>query len=124
MRTSLPDIVPPERRFPEIHPESLGMTEACSPHLLGDPYVELGEERRGNFGQSVEGLEPQDRRPATGATLPPSGGRDLRGGYPRMQGLQKREREAASRSDGWYHTGDAAWRDEDGWYYFTGASAT
>ncbi|HEX5094654.1 MAG TPA: class I adenylate-forming enzyme family protein, partial [Acidimicrobiia bacterium] len=56
VRTSLPDIVPPERRFPEIHPESLGMTEACSSHLLGDPYVELGEERRGNFGQSVEGL--------------------------------------------------------------------
>ena len=121
VRTSLPDIVPPERRFPEIHPESLGMTEACSSHLLGDPYVELGEERRGNFGQSVEGLSHKIVDPATGETLPPRAeGEICVRGYSVMQGLQKREREAVFDSEGWYHTGDAGWRDEDGWYYFTG----
>jgi acyl-CoA synthetase (AMP-forming)/AMP-acid ligase II len=121
VRTSLPDIVAPERRFPEIHPESLGMTEACSSHLLGDPYVELGEAQRGNFGQSMEGLSHKIVDPETGETLPPRAeGEICVRGYSVMQGLQKREREAVFDADGWYHTGDAGWRDEDGWYYFTG----
>ena len=82
--------------FPEIHPESLGMTEACSSHLLGDPYVELGEERRGNFGQSVEGLATRSSTSPPARRCRPGGGRDPRARLPVMQGLQKREREAAS----------------------------
>ncbi len=30
------------------------------------------------------------------------------------------EKTAAAMHDGWYHTGDTAWEDEDGYYWFVG----
>ena len=34
--------------------------------------------------------------------------------------LHDKEKTAAVMRDGWYHTGDTAWRDEDGYYWYVG----
>jgi acyl-coenzyme A synthetase/AMP-(fatty) acid ligase len=37
-----------------------------------------------------------------------------------MQGMYKREREQVFDADGYYHTGDGGYFNEDGWLFFTG----
>jgi len=97
------------------------MTETCSCHTNHDPYDELDASKQGTFGPSVEGLEHKIIDPATGEPLMPGEeGEILVRGYALMQGRQKVEREDVFDSDGWYHSGDAGYLDEDGWLFFTG----
>jgi acyl-CoA synthetase (AMP-forming)/AMP-acid ligase II len=120
-RTSMPALVPPERRAPEIHSEALGMTEACSLHSGFDPYAPQPPERRGTYGRPIEGMTRKIIDPDSGEALPArrSGEICVRG-HALMQGLYKVERESVFEPDGFYRTGDAGWLDEDGWLYFTG----
>jgi acyl-CoA synthetase (AMP-forming)/AMP-acid ligase II len=121
VRTSMPDLVAPERRPPEVSSTSLGMTEMCSSHTLWDQYDPLPESRRGTFGKSLPGIEHKVVDPDTGAELGPGEDGELWArGYSLMQGLQRREREEVFEADGWYRTGDAGHFDADGWFYFTG----
>lgn len=120
-RTSMPDFVPDHARPPAISSMALGMTEACSCHTNFDPYVPLDESKRGTFGPSIDGLEHKIIDPATGATLPPRAeGEILVRGYSMMLGRHKVERQDTFDADGWYHTGDAGYLDEDGWLFFVG----
>ena len=121
VRTSMPDMVPPDRRPPEVNSTSLGMTEMCSSHTLWDQYDPLPESRRGTFGRSLPGISHKVVDPETGEELP--AGRDgelWARGYSLMQGLWRREREDVFEPDGWYRTGDVGHFDEDGWFYFVG----
>jgi len=121
VRTSMPDIVPPEHRPPPVNSTSLGMTEMCSSHTLWDQYDPLPESRRGAFGKSLPGISHKVVDPETGGEVPVSVDGELWvRGYSLMQGLQRREREEVFEPDGWYRTGDAGHFDADGWFYFTG----
>jgi len=120
-RTSMLDLVPPDRRPPPVWSNSLGMTELCGNHVGADPYEPQPEHRRGTFGRSLEGLEHRVVDPETGDVLPPGTEGELWArGYSLMLGLYKREREDVFTPDGFYRTGDAGWMDEDGWFFFTG----
>jgi acyl-CoA synthetase (AMP-forming)/AMP-acid ligase II len=120
-RTSMPDFVPAEARPPAISSMALGMTEACSCHTNFDPYVPLDESKRGTFGPSIEGLEHKIIDPGTGQELP-SGqeGEICVRGYSMMLGRHKVERQDTFDADGWYHTGDAGWLNDEGWLFFVG----
>jgi len=121
VRTSMPDLVPPEHRPPDVNSTSLGMTEMCSSHTLWDQYDPLPESRRGTFGKSLPGIEHKVVDPETLEELPTGVDGELWArGYSLMQGLQRREREDVFERDGWYRTGDAGHFDDDGWFYFTG----
>jgi len=121
VRTSMPDMVSPERRPPDVNSTSLGMTETCSSHTLWDQYDALPEQRRGTFGKPLEGVFHKIVDPDTGESLPPgSEGEVWVRGYSLMQGLHRREREEVFESDAWYRTGDAGRFDDDGWFYFIG----
>jgi acyl-CoA synthetase (AMP-forming)/AMP-acid ligase II len=121
VRTSMPDLVPPEHRPPEVNSTSLGMTEMCSSHTLWDQYDPLPESRRGTFGKPLPGISHKIVDPDTLEEVPPGvDGEVWARGYSLMQGLQRREREDVFEPDGWYRTGDAGHFDDDGWFYFTG----
>ena len=110
----------PSNSRAEIRSNSLGMTETCGPHTNFDAYVALPEKRRGTFGLPLEGVEHRIVDPATGEALPPGKeGEICVRGYSVMQGLYKLERERSFDADGFYHTGDGGWFDEDGWLFFT-----
>ena len=121
VRTSMPELAPPEHRPPDVNSTSLGMTEMCSSHTLWDQYDPLPESRRGTFGKSLPGIEHKVVDPETLEELPTGVEGELWArGYSLMQGLQRREREDVFERDGWYRTGDAGHFDDDGWFYFTG----
>ena len=121
VRTSMPDLVPPEHRPPEVNSTSLGMTEMCSSHTLWDQYDPLPESRRGTFGKPLPGISHKVVDPETLEEVPAGvDGEVWARGYSLMQGLQRREREDVFEPDGWYRTGDAGHFDADGWFYFTG----
>lgn len=117
----MPAMVAPDRRPPDPHAESLGMTELCGNHLGADPYLPQPEERRGTYGPSLEGLEHRIVSRETGEEVPRGTVGEIHArGYSLMQGLYKREREDVFTADGFYATGDAGWMDADGWVTFTG----
>jgi acyl-CoA synthetase (AMP-forming)/AMP-acid ligase II len=122
-RGSLWQILPEHLRpkDPLLRSNSLGMTETCGPHTVGDSREDLPERLRGAFGRAVPGVEHKIVDPETGASLP-SGevGEICVRGYNRTQGLYKVEREAAFDADGYYHTGDSGSFTEDGWLFFRG----
>lgn len=122
-RGSLWQVVPEHLRpkDPLLRSNSLGMTETCGPHTVGDSRVDLPERLRGAFGRAVPGVEHKIVDPETGATLPPGElGEICVRGYSRMQALYKVEREQTFDADGFYHTGDAGFFDPDGWLFFRG----
>jgi acyl-CoA synthetase (AMP-forming)/AMP-acid ligase II len=105
---------------PELRSNSLGMTETCGPHTYDRMDVDLPERLRGSFGHAVPGVEHKVVDPATGATLPPGQlGEICVRGYSLMLGLHKQEREDVFDRDGYYHTGDAGYFDEDGVLFFS-----
>jgi acyl-CoA synthetase (AMP-forming)/AMP-acid ligase II len=120
-RTSMPLLVGPDRRAPEIHSEALGMTETCSLHSGFDPYAPQPPERRGTYGRPLEGMCLEIVEPESGRICPPGSPGEIRvRGQALMQGLYKLEREQVFEPDGFYRTGDAGWLDADGWLYYTG----
>jgi acyl-CoA synthetase (AMP-forming)/AMP-acid ligase II len=115
----LPDEIRP--RDPELRSNALGMTETCGPHTIERMDVDLPEELRSTFGRSAPGVSHRVIDPETGERLPPaSEGEICVRGYNLMQGLYKVEREDTFDSEGFYHTGDGGFFNEDGWLFFKG----
>lgn len=118
-RTSMPAMVPPERR--PVGADSLGMTELCGNHLGADPYTAQPPHRKNTVGPSIEGLTHRIVDPETGEPQKPGAvGEIWVRGYSLMSRLYKREREDVFTPDGFYRTGDCGCVDEDGWVTFTG----
>lgn len=106
---------------PELRSNGLGMTETCSPHSLDMMTRDLPEQLRGSYGRALEGIEHKIIDPETGNTLGPNEhGELLVRGYNLMQGLYKMEREATFDKDGFYHTDDGCYLNEDGVLFFKG----
>ena len=102
---------------PDLRGNSLGMTETCGPHTYSEG--ELPEELRGSFGPAVAGLEHKVVDPDSGETLPRGElGEICVRGYSLMQGLYKVERDQTLDADGYYHTGDMGYFDENDILYF------
>lgn len=118
-RTSMPAMVPPERR--PKGPNALGMTELCGNHIGVDPYVPQPPDRSETGGVSIEGLQHMLVDPDTGQPVPVgTPGEIWVRGYSLMQRLHKREREEVFTPDGYYRTGDCGVEYDDGWIRFTG----
>jgi len=106
---------------PELRSNGLGMTETCSPHSLDMMTLDLPESLRGSYGRALEGIEHKIINPETGETLPANEhGELLVRGYNLMQGLYKVEREDTFDKDGFYHTDDGCYLNEDGVLFFKG----
>jgi acyl-CoA synthetase (AMP-forming)/AMP-acid ligase II len=118
-RTSLPAIVPPDRR--PKGPSALGMTELCGNHIGVDPYPPQPPDRAETGGFSVDGLSHILVDPETGVPVPVGiEGEIWVRGYSLMQRLYKREREDVFTANGYYRTGDCGVEYDDGWIRFTG----
>lgn len=104
---------------PELRSNALGMTETCGPHSIDHMDVDLAEEMRGSYGRALEGVEHKVVDPDSGKTLPSGTEGELCiRGYNVMQGLYKIEREDCFDADGFYHSGDGGYLNEDGFLFF------
>ncbi len=101
--------------------QSLGMTETCGPHTIQEIGLRPAAEVGGSYGHSVPGVEHKVVDPVSGATLA-SGqmGEVCVRGYSLMLGFYKKERADVFDRDGWYHTGDGGFLDDDGHFYYQG----
>ncbi|UCE84956.1 MAG: long-chain fatty acid--CoA ligase, partial [Deltaproteobacteria bacterium] len=120
---NLYDVLPENVRpaDPELRSNALGMTETGGPHTIDRMDVDLPETLRGSFGRSVPGLEHKILDSETREALPPGReGEICARGYSLMQGLYKLEREDVFDRDGFYHTGDVGYFDDDGFLFFKG----
>ena len=104
---------------PELRSNALGMTETCGPHSIDHMDVDLEEAMRGSFGRALEGVEHKMVDPDSGEILPAGVDGELCiRGYNVMQGLYKVEREDCFDADGFYHSGDGGYLNEDGFLFF------
>ncbi|MBV8930175.1 MAG: long-chain fatty acid--CoA ligase, partial [Mycobacteriaceae bacterium] len=106
---------------PELRHNMLGMTEAGSVLLISGDETDQPEHRRGSFGIPAPGFETKIVDPDTGVVLGVNhvGELCIRGPY-LMQGYYGRSREECFADDGWFHTGDLARQDGDGFVYYVG----
>lgn len=110
-----------ERRLPQAsYVEGWGMSESTgSGTINGGPF----ERRLGSIGRAVWGVEIRIVDEEGNALLP---GRDNVGelvmrGHNIMKGyLNRADATAKAVRDGWLHTGDLAWRDDDDYFYIVG----
>lgn len=110
---------PPEGEWERA--QSLGMTETFGPHTIQDVGLRPATEVRGSYGHSVPGVEHEIVDPVTGEKLPPGQmGEICVRGYSLMLGLYKKERGDVFDRDGWYHTGDGGFFDEEGHLHYKG----
>ncbi|MCB9780640.1 MAG: AMP-binding protein [Alphaproteobacteria bacterium] len=98
--------------------ERYGMTEVGL--VLSNPYD--GERRPGAVGFPVPGVSARITDPTTGEELPPGEVGEIRihgdsviSGY-----LNLPEQSAAAIEDGWMHTGDLGFVDDDGYFHVVG----
>jgi long-chain acyl-CoA synthetase len=96
--------------------ESYGLTETSSVTHCNPIY---GERRAGSIGLPVPMTEARIVDPESGQALPISELGELTVRGPQvMAGYWGRPGETAAMiRDGWLHTGDLAWQDEDGYFY-------
>jgi len=114
------DLLAPEIRVPDagllVNP--LGMTETATSHTWWPPERPLPPEKRGSVGPPAPGWDHKiiDEH---GNEVPVGvdGEICVRGGS-LMRGIIGRERDEVFDRDGYYPTGDAGHRDEDGHFYF------
>jgi acyl-CoA synthetase (AMP-forming)/AMP-acid ligase II len=108
---------------PELRHNMLGMTEAGGVLLISGDESDQPEARRGSFGTPAPGFETMLVDPGTRVNVAVGevGELCIRGPYV-MQGYYKRAREECFDADGWFHTGDLARTDADGFVYFVGRS--
>lgn len=114
-------LLPPGARpaDPELRSNALGMTETCGPHTIDRMDSDLPESLRGSFGHAAEGVAHKIVDPATGERLPTGvEGEICIRGYNVIQGLYKVERENCFDTEGFYHSGDSGYFNEDGVLFF------
>jgi len=117
-----PSLLSPDRRGsdPSLRVAQLGMTETCSSHTWWPPAEQLPEEKRGSLGVTAPGFEHKVVDEAGDAVGPGVHGEICVRGWPMMRGMVGRTWAEVFDADGWYHTGDSAYYDEDGHLYFSG----
>jgi acetyl-CoA synthetase len=103
-----------------IH-EGYGQTETCL-QIATFPFM---EPRPGSIGRPAPGWTVALRNPEGEFCAPGEEGEICVQLSPRPVGLftgylDEPEKTAAVMQDGWYHTGDKAWQDEDGYFWFLG----
>jgi acyl-CoA synthetase (AMP-forming)/AMP-acid ligase II len=115
-------LLSPERRTPDpsLRVAQLGMTETCSSHTWWPPHEEVPEAKRGSLGVSAPGYEhkvvdDEGTEVPNGVT----GEICVRGTALLRAMIGKHWFEIVDR-DGWLHTKDAGYRDDDGHLYFAG----
>jgi acyl-CoA synthetase (AMP-forming)/AMP-acid ligase II len=112
----------PERRAadPSLRVAQLGMTETCSSHTWWPPHEQLPEAKRGSLGVSAPGYEHKIVD-AAGKEVPNGTvGEICVRGTAMMRGMVGKQHAEIFDADGWYHTKDAGYRDDDGHLYFSG----
>lgn len=80
----------------------------------------LNESRRGSCGRIIPSLEYRVLDPRTVPGIPHPVGELLLRGPTITRGYVGRAEDAHLDADGWYHTGDLAWVDEDRWVFLVG----
>jgi acyl-CoA synthetase (AMP-forming)/AMP-acid ligase II len=108
---------------PGLRHNSLGMSETLGPHTFGRPGepAVLDEKYRGSFGYPLEGIGLRIVDPVTNEELPLGvEGEVVIRSYSCLQGMVKRERHDVFDADGWYHTGDKGFCNEEGMLFFKG----
>lgn len=109
-----------EKKFGISVVETFGMTETAAPCFTNP--LDPAKRKYGSPGQAF-GNEAKVIDPATGKDLPPGAPGEL---MVRGDNVMKHYRKAPEitaktlESDGWLHTGDLGYRDEDGFYFVTG----
>lgn len=115
-------LLAPERRAedPSLRVAQLGMTETCSSHTWWPPHEQLPESKRGSLGVSAPGYEhkivDQNGHEVANGVV----GEICVRGVAMMRGIVGRQHSEVFDADGWYHTKDAGYRDDDGHLYFAG----
>ncbi len=115
-------LLAPERRAgdPSLRVAQLGMTETCSSHTWWPPHEQLPESKRGSLGVSAPGYEhrivDQNGHEVANGVV----GEICVRGLAMMRGIVGRQYSEVFDADGWYHTKDAGYRDDDGHLYFAG----
>lgn len=115
-------LLTPDRRAddPSLRVAQLGMTETCSSHTWWPPHEQVPESKRGSLGVSAPGYQhkvvDQDDNEVPNGTV----GEICVRGLAMMRGIIGRQHSEVFDADGWYHTKDAGYRDDDGHLYFTG----
>jgi acyl-CoA synthetase (AMP-forming)/AMP-acid ligase II len=100
--------------------EPLGMTETATSHTWWMPDEPLPPEKRGSLGIEAPWFEHKIVDDS-GALVPPgTEGEICVRGPGLMRGIVGRERAEVFDADGWYHTADTGWIDDDGFFYFVG----
>jgi acyl-CoA synthetase (AMP-forming)/AMP-acid ligase II len=100
--------------------EPLGMTETATSHTWWMPDEPLPPEKRGSLGIEVPGFQHKVVDDDGNEVPPGTEGEICVRGVGLMRGIIGRERHEVFDADGWYHTADAGWVDEDGFFYFVG----
>jgi acyl-CoA synthetase (AMP-forming)/AMP-acid ligase II len=100
---------------PELRHNMLGLTEAGSVALISGDESDQPEKRRGSFGKPAPGFQTKIVDPDSEGV----GELCIRGPFV-MQHYYQRSREEGFDPDGWFHTGDLARSDDDGFMYFVG----
>lgn len=115
-------LLPPGRRTadPSLRVAQLGMTETCSSHTWWPPHEQVPESKRGSLGVAAPGYEHKivddtGREVPNGVT-----GEICVRGIAMMRGMVGRQWHELVDRDGWLHTKDAGYRDDDGHLYFAG----
>ena len=115
-------LLPPGRRTsdPSLRVAQLGMTETCSSHTWWPPHEQVPESKRGSLGVSAPGYEHKIVDD-TGTEVPNGvTGEICVRGQAMMRGMIGRHWHELVDRDGWLHTKDAGYRDDDGHLYFAG----
>ena len=110
-------------RLPQVEfIQSYGMTEAAPPLTLNPHASHVGEQRRlgrhRSAGRAVYGVQLKIIDEDGNETAPGVAGEIVARGPNVMQGYWgKPEETAKALRDGWYHTGDGGFLDQDGYLY-------
>lgn len=115
-------LLAPERRTadPSLRVAQLGMTETCSSHTWWPPHEQVPEAKRGSLGVSAPGYEHKVINDE-GAEVPHGvTGEICVRGTAMMRGMIGKHWYELVDRDGWLHTKDAGYRDDDGHLYFAG----
>ena len=115
-------LLPPERRTadPSLRVAQLGMTETCSSHTWWPPHEQVPEAKRGSLGVAAPGFEHKVIDDVGNEV--PSGvtGEICVRGTALLRGMIGKQWHEVVDRDGWLHTKDAGYRDDDGHLYFAG----